>query len=69
MPRTSTYWPRSLLIFSLTTLAEITGQTVLVGETVGRAAEPARDVPRVGRADALVSVAGGLFGTSLMVTS
>ncbi|MEU8484689.1 solute carrier family 23 protein [Streptomyces sp. NPDC048641] len=58
-----------LLIFSLTTLAEITGQTVLVGETVGHAAAPARDVPRVGRADALVSVVGGLFGTSLMVTS
>ncbi|WP_223281254.1 uracil-xanthine permease family protein [Streptomyces antnestii] len=58
-----------LLIFSLTALAEITGQTVLVGESVGHGADAARDVPRVGRADALVSVVGGLFGTSLMVTS
>ncbi|MFF9193970.1 uracil-xanthine permease family protein [Streptomyces sp. NPDC014779] len=58
-----------LLVFALTTLAEITGQTVLNSETVGRAPDPGRDVPRVARADALVSLAGGLFGTSLMVTS
>ncbi|MFF7778376.1 solute carrier family 23 protein [Streptomyces tanashiensis] len=58
-----------LLVFSLTTLAEITGQTVLNSETVGRTPAPERDVPRVARADALVSLAGGLFGTSLMVTS
>ncbi|MFF4174064.1 uracil-xanthine permease family protein [Streptomyces sp. NPDC001744] len=58
-----------LLVFSLTTLAEITGQTVLNSETAGRTPVPARDVPRVARADALVSLAGGLFGTSLMVTS
>ncbi|MFG3343918.1 uracil-xanthine permease family protein [Streptomyces sp. NPDC048018] len=58
-----------LLVFSLTTLAEITGQTVLNSETVGRTPAPERDVPRVARADALVSLAGGLLGTSLMVTS
>ncbi|MFI8966390.1 uracil-xanthine permease family protein [Streptomyces sp. NPDC053493] len=58
-----------LLVFSLTTLAEITGQTVLNSETVGRTPAPERDVPRVARADALVSLAGALFGTSLMVTS
>ncbi|GHG99992.1 uracil-xanthine permease family protein [Streptomyces rubradiris] len=58
-----------LLVFSLTTLTEITGQTVLNSETVGRTPTPERDVPRVARADALVSLAGGLFGTSLMVTS
>lgn len=58
-----------LLIFSLTTLAEITGQTVLNSETVGRKPAPDRDVPRVARADALVSLVGGAFGTSLMVTS
>ncbi|MEU3505760.1 solute carrier family 23 protein, partial [Streptomyces hundungensis] len=33
------------------------------------AIDPGRDVPRVARADALVSLVGGLFGTSLMVTS
>ncbi|MGW2818287.1 uracil-xanthine permease family protein [Streptomyces sp. NPDC001415] len=58
-----------LLVFSLTTLAEITGQTVLSSETAGRVPDPGRDVPRVARADALVSLVGGLFGTSLMVTS
>ncbi|ROQ36350.1 xanthine/uracil permease [Streptomyces sp. PanSC19] len=58
-----------LLVFSLTTLAEITGQTVLNSETVGRKPAPERDVPRVARADALVSLTGALFGTSLMVTS
>lgn len=58
-----------LLVFSLTTLAEITGQTVLNSETVGRTADPGRDVPRVAGTDALVSLLGGLFGTSLLVTS
>ncbi|MDJ0382053.1 solute carrier family 23 protein [Streptomyces sp. G-G2] len=58
-----------LLIFSLTTLAEITGQTVLNSETVGRAADAGRDVPKVARADALTSLLAGIWGTSLMVTS
>ncbi|QEU96012.1 uracil-xanthine permease family protein [Streptomyces kanamyceticus] len=58
-----------LLLFSLTTLAEITGQTVLNSESAGRTPDPGRDVPRVARADALVSLVGGVFGTSLMVTS
>ncbi|WP_406509787.1 uracil-xanthine permease family protein [Streptomyces sp. NBC_00212] len=58
-----------LLVFSLTTLAEITGQSVLSSETAGRVPDPGRDVPRMARADALVSLVGGLFGTSLMVTS
>ncbi|MBZ6196382.1 purine/pyrimidine permease [Streptomyces olivaceus] len=54
-----------LLLFSLTTLAEVTGQTVLNSEHP----DPGRDVPRVARADALMSLCGGLLGTSLMVTS
>lgn len=58
-----------LLIFSLASLAEATGQTVLNSETVGRTPEPGRDVPRVVRADAVVSLLGGVFGTSLLVTS
>lgn len=58
-----------LLVFSLTTLAEVTGQTVLNSRTVGREPDLGRDVPRVARADALVSVFGALFGTSLLVTS
>ncbi|PKV82782.1 uracil-xanthine permease family protein [Streptomyces sp. TLI_146] len=58
-----------LLVFSLTTLAEITGQTVLNSETVGREADAGRDVPDVARADALTSILAAAWGTSLMVTS
>ncbi|MFF3034190.1 uracil-xanthine permease family protein [Streptomyces rubiginosohelvolus] len=58
-----------LLVFSLSTLAEITGQTVLNSETSGRKPVPGRDVPRVARADALMSLFAGTLGASLMVTS
>ncbi|MGI5165129.1 uracil-xanthine permease family protein [Spirillospora sp. CA-253888] len=58
-----------LLVFALASLAEATGQTVLNSEAVGREPDPGRDVPRVARADAVVSLAGGVFGTSLLVTS
>ncbi|MEV3854665.1 solute carrier family 23 protein [Streptomyces sp. NPDC050095] len=58
-----------LLVFALASLAEATGQTVLNSETVGRTPDPGRDVPRIVRADALVSLGSGIFGTSLMVTS
>ncbi|MEU6393664.1 solute carrier family 23 protein [Streptomyces sp. NPDC046939] len=58
-----------LLVFALASLAEATGQTVLNSEAVGRAPDPGRDVPRIARADALVSLGSGIFGTSLMVTS
>lgn len=58
-----------LLVFSLSTLAEITGQTVLNSETSGRTPDPGRDVPRIARADALMSLFAGTLGASLMVTS
>ncbi|MFI7342566.1 solute carrier family 23 protein [Streptomyces sp. NPDC050085] len=58
-----------LLVFALSSLAEATGQTILNSETVGRTPDPGRDVPRIVRADALVSLGSGIFGTSLMVTS
>lgn len=58
-----------LLVFALASLAEATGQTVLNSEAVGRVPDAGRDVPRIARADALVSLGSGLFGTSLMVTS
>lgn len=58
-----------LLIFSLASMAEAAGQTVLNAEIVGKEIEPDRAVPRTIRADALISLVGGLFGTSLMVTS
>ncbi|MGW0906382.1 uracil-xanthine permease family protein [Streptomyces sp. NPDC002853] len=58
-----------LLVFALASLAEATGQTVLNSEAVGRTPDAGRDVPRIARADALVSLGAGVFGTSLMVTS
>ncbi|MGY0487517.1 uracil-xanthine permease family protein [Streptomyces sp. WG-D5] len=58
-----------LLVFALASLAEATGQTVLNSEAVGRTPDAGRDVPRIARADALVSLFSGVFGTSLMVTS
>lgn len=58
-----------LLVFSLASLAEATGQTVLNSEIVGHDLVPERDVPRVARADAVVSLLGGVFGSSPLVTS
>ncbi|MGW8375720.1 solute carrier family 23 protein [Streptomyces sp. ODS28] len=58
-----------LLVFALASLAEATGQTVLNSEVVGRTPDPVRDVPRTARADAVLSLGAGVFGTSLMVTS
>ncbi|MFE6691846.1 uracil-xanthine permease family protein [Streptomyces sp. NPDC057743] len=58
-----------LLVFALASLAEATGQTVLTSEAVGRTPQPARDVPRTVRADAVASLAAGLCGGATMVTS
>lgn len=58
-----------MLVWSIASMAEATGQTVINGEIVGRHVERTRDIPRVIRADGAVSIFGGLFGTSAMVTS
>jgi uracil-xanthine permease len=58
-----------LMIFSVASMAEATGQTVLNGEIVGKDVVARRDAPRTIRGDAVMSVLGGFFGTSLMVTS
>ncbi|WP_407285908.1 uracil-xanthine permease family protein [Streptomyces sp. BP-8] len=58
-----------LMVFALASLAEATGQTVLNSEAVGRTPDPARDVPRTARADALTSLGAGLLGGAVMVTS
>ena len=58
-----------MLVWSLASMAEATGQTVINGEIVGRDVVPSRDVPRVIRADGIVSIVGGFFGTPAMVTS
>ncbi|MGF7000839.1 uracil-xanthine permease family protein [Paraburkholderia sp. GAS32] len=58
-----------LLIFSVISMAEATGQTVAIAEVVGKEIDPGVVVPKTIRGDALMSVLGGLFGTSLIITS
>jgi len=58
-----------LLIFSVISMVEATGQTIAVAEVVGRKIDPRDVVPRTIRGDAIVSLAGGLFGTSMIITS
>jgi uracil-xanthine permease len=58
-----------LLVFSVISMVEATGQTVAVAEIVGRKIEPREVVPRTIRGDALMSLLGGLFGTSMIITS
>ncbi len=58
-----------LLIFSLASMAEATGQTVINAEAVGREVDIRRDAARTIRGDALVSTLGGFFGMPLLVTS
>jgi uracil-xanthine permease len=58
-----------LLIFSVISMVEATGQTVAVADVVGRKIDPRDAVPRTIRGDALVSLAGGFFGTSMIITS
>jgi uracil-xanthine permease len=58
-----------LMIFSIASMAEATGQTVLNGEIVGKDIDARRDAPKTIRGDAIMSLLGGFFGTSLMVTS
>ena len=58
-----------LLIFSVISMVEATGQTVAVAEVVGKEIDPRDVVPRTIRGDALMSFIGGFFGTSMIITS
>ncbi len=58
-----------LIVFSIISMAEATGQTVAVADAVNKPIDVRRDVPRTIRGDALMSLIGGLFGTSLIITS
>jgi len=58
-----------LLIFSVISMVEATGQTIAVAEVVGKKVEPRDVVPRTIRGDALMSLLGGFFGTSMIITS
>lgn len=58
-----------MLIWSIASMAEATGQTMINGEIVGREVIARRDVPRVVRSDGIISIIAGFFGTPAMVTS
>ncbi|RBP61970.1 uracil-xanthine permease [Brevibacterium sanguinis] len=58
-----------MLLWALASMAEATGQTIINGEIVERKVTPSRDVPRVVRADGIITLLGGLFGCTPMVTS
>ncbi|MET9950100.1 uracil-xanthine permease family protein [Streptomyces sp. NPDC006339] len=58
-----------LMLYSLASMAEATGQTVINAEAVGKEIDRRTAVPRTIRGDALTSLFGGFFGLPLMVTS
>ncbi|MBT2439182.1 purine/pyrimidine permease [Streptomyces sp. ISL-36] len=58
-----------LMLYSLASMAEATGQTVINAEAVGKEIDRRTAVPRTVRGDALTSLFGGAFGLPLMVTS
>ncbi len=69
MPHFNVLASLPLLIFAVVSMTEATGQTVVMAEVVGKRIDPGRMVPRTIRGDALMSLLGGLFGTSLIITS
>ncbi|MDI3421609.1 uracil-xanthine permease family protein [Streptomyces luteolus] len=58
-----------LMLYSLASMAEATGQTVINAEAVGKEIDQRTDVPKTVRGDALTSLFGGFFGLPLIVTS
>ena len=58
-----------LLVFSVISMVEATGQTIAVAEAVDKPIDPRVDVPKTIRGDALMSFVGGLLGTSMIITS
>jgi len=69
MPKFDILASLPLIIFSIISMAEATGQTIATSEIVGRKGDAHAIVPRTIRGDAMASFMGGLFGTSLIITS
>ncbi|MFC0807875.1 uracil-xanthine permease family protein [Ensifer sp. P24N7] len=81
MPKFDFFAALPLIVFSIISMAEATGQTIATAEIVGRRGDahaivPATIrgdahaiVPATIRGDAVASLVGGLFGTSLIITS
>lgn len=58
-----------LLVFSVISMVEATGQTIAVAEAVDKPIDARTEVPKTVRGDALMSLVGGLLGTSMIITS
>ena len=58
-----------LVVFSVISMAEATGQTIAIADVLGKEIDAERDVPKTIRGDALASLVGGCLGTSLIITS
>jgi uracil-xanthine permease len=58
-----------LIVFSVISMAEATGQTIAIADVVGKDIDPEQDVPKTIRGDALASLVGACLGTSLIITS
>lgn len=69
MPKFDLVAALPLIVFSIISMAEATGQTIATAEIVGRRGDAQAIVPSTIRGDALTSLVGGLFGTSLIITS
>lgn len=69
MPKFDIFASLPLIVFSVISMAEATGQTIATADIVGRRGDPQAIVPRTIRGDAVMSLVGGLFGTSLIITS
>lgn len=69
MPHIDVVAALPLIIFSIISMAEATGQTIAIAEVVGKEIDPRVSVGRTIRGDALMSLVGGLLGTSLIITS
>ncbi|MDK8872227.1 solute carrier family 23 protein [Paracoccus sp. SSJ] len=69
MPKFDVIAALPLIIFSIISMAEATGQTIATAEIVDRKGDAHAIVPRTIRGDAAMSLLGGMFGTSLIITS
>lgn len=58
-----------LLVFSVISMAEATGQTVAIAEAVDKDIDIRTEVPKTIRGDAIISLLGACLGTSLIITS
>jgi uracil-xanthine permease len=58
-----------LIVFSVISMAEATGQTIAIADVVGKDISPEREVPKTIRGDGLASLIGACLGTSLIITS